>query len=232
MTYHPSPATISLRHLVTLIGNSASTTCFAWRFRPQVLEPDILRHLRQTVMLLRVGNFGMRLHTESTYRLLLVTFITRRSRKCEHINAFRYRVYLEFPPRKWGNHPHQPVKSSDSATWGKMVIPTGFEPVTCPLGGGCSIQLSHGTTALFMSKNRVRFKRSLTRIRHKKLWESIGGVFLAHHSPELCPLCRQSRCRRKRNSRMTSTVSVNISGKFALGQDVALAVTIKKQFAI
>ena len=25
-----------------------------------------------------------------------------------------------------------------------MVTPAGFEPATCPLGGGCSIQLSHG----------------------------------------------------------------------------------------
>lgn len=25
-----------------------------------------------------------------------------------------------------------------------MVTPRGFEPPTCPLGGGCSIQLSHG----------------------------------------------------------------------------------------
>ena len=25
-----------------------------------------------------------------------------------------------------------------------VVTPIGFEPITCPLGGGCSIQLSHG----------------------------------------------------------------------------------------
>lgn len=25
-----------------------------------------------------------------------------------------------------------------------VVTPAGFEPATCPLGGGCSIQLSHG----------------------------------------------------------------------------------------
>ena len=33
-----------------------------------------------------------------------------------------------------------------------LVIPTGLEPVTCPLGGGCSIQLSHGTTELSWAK--------------------------------------------------------------------------------
>ena len=27
---------------------------------------------------------------------------------------------------------------------GKMVPPAGFEPATCPLGGGCAIQLCHG----------------------------------------------------------------------------------------
>ena len=30
----------------------------------------------------------------------------------------------------------------------EMVTPAGFEPATCPLGGGCSIQLSHGATGL------------------------------------------------------------------------------------
>lgn len=30
-----------------------------------------------------------------------------------------------------------------------MVTPAGFEPATCPLGGGCSIQLSHGAIRPF-----------------------------------------------------------------------------------
>lgn len=29
-----------------------------------------------------------------------------------------------------------------------MATPAGFEPATCPLGGGCSIQLSHGAVSL------------------------------------------------------------------------------------
>jgi hypothetical protein len=31
------------------------------------------------------------------------------------------------------------------------VTPIGFEPITCPLGGGCSIQLSHGADAVCLA---------------------------------------------------------------------------------
>jgi hypothetical protein len=35
-----------------------------------------------------------------------------------------------------------------------MATPAGFEPATCPLGGGCSIQLSHGANTAVL-----RFKK-------------------------------------------------------------------------
>lgn len=33
----------------------------------------------------------------------------------------------------------------------ELVTPAGFEPATCPLGGGCSIQLSHGAAAVLLT---------------------------------------------------------------------------------
>lgn len=34
---------------------------------------------------------------------------------------------------------------------GFVVTPAGFEPATCPLGGGCSIQLSHGAVCVLLT---------------------------------------------------------------------------------
>ena len=34
-----------------------------------------------------------------------------------------------------------------------MATPAGFEPATCPLGGGCSIQLSHGAVFVYAIAN-------------------------------------------------------------------------------
>lgn len=39
-----------------------------------------------------------------------------------------------------------------------MVTPTGLEPVTCPLGGGCSIQLSHGAMIVLLTAD-ARFDK-------------------------------------------------------------------------
>ena len=37
-------------------------------------------------------------------------------------------------------------KHNDLYFFAFVATPAGFEPATCPLGGGCSIQLSHGAT--------------------------------------------------------------------------------------
>ena len=38
------------------------------------------------------------------------------------------------------------------------MTPAGFEPATCPLGGGCSIQLSHGASSCFMRYSSSRLQ--------------------------------------------------------------------------
>ncbi len=42
---------------------------------------------------------------------------------------------------------------------GKLASPTGFEPVTCPLGGGHSIQLSYGDMFPSITRTRARHGR-------------------------------------------------------------------------
>tara|TARA_Y100001933_G_scaffold218281_1_gene226336 strand:+ start:2039 stop:2152 length:114 start_codon:yes stop_codon:yes gene_type:complete len=37
-----------------------------------------------------------------------------------------------------------------------MAILAGFEPATCPLGGGCSIQLSHRTFGITYNKKYTK----------------------------------------------------------------------------
>lgn len=55
-----------------------------------------------------------------------------------------------------------------------LVTPAGLEPATCPLGGGCSIQLSHGTTPDLHAEKCVWFQaRTLGRA---GLGKEKGGV--------------------------------------------------------
>ena len=49
-------------------------------------------------------------------------------------------------PEQLGKKPPQTSERN-----GAMVTPAGFEPATCPLGGGCSIQLSHGAFGAFLA---------------------------------------------------------------------------------
>lgn len=43
-----------------------------------------------------------------------------------------------------------------------LVTPSGFEPPTCPLGGGCSIQLSHGASLCLLRKKRPKRKSEMS----------------------------------------------------------------------
>ena len=136
MTYHPSPATISLRHLVTLSANPIPTTCFAWRFHPPFSQADILCQLRQTVTLWREVNFGMRWHTESDFRHIFAILITLSSRKRDNKNAFRYRVYSELPPRQRGFYPASTGESVRFCNMGKDGDPDRIRTCNLPLRRG------------------------------------------------------------------------------------------------
>ncbi len=37
-----------------------------------------------------------------------------------------------------------------------LATPAGFEPTTCPLGWGCSIQLSHGAACLSIIRSIIK----------------------------------------------------------------------------
>lgn len=47
----------------------------------------------------------------------------------------------------------------------EMVTPAGFEPATCPLGGGCSIQLSHGAVGEAIANSHYHHKLHAARAR-------------------------------------------------------------------
>ena len=42
----------------------------------------------------------------------------------------------------------------------ELATPAGFEPATCPLGGGCSILLSHGAARDFLARSGPSGQRS------------------------------------------------------------------------